>query len=219
MIFKKYFACVWKANMELRMLQRIALISVLGFCLQACAFGTRHAVLQYPPPTDSTLNAVSAHLLPLSATVGPFLDRRPEQVVGHVRNGLGMKTADVVGVGDIPSWAKKALETELRSAGVSIIAPGGATKAVHLIITGQVVKAYCSMYMNYEAEVLLNILVNDRSGKELLSRTYTGTGSAGMVFSASAESFATSLSLALQQAIRAFVADFLNLQVSRYAQH
>jgi hypothetical protein len=58
-------------------------------------------------------------------------------------------------------------------------------------------------------------LVNDSSGRELLSRTYTGTGSAGMVWSASAESFATSLSLALKQAAKAFASDFAQIRPVR----
>jgi hypothetical protein len=198
--------------------QKVVLLLGLGIILQGCAFGTRHAVLQYPPPMESgDVQASIAQTQPiaLSATVKPFTDRRTEPVVGHVRNGWGIKTADVVGVGDVPTWVKGSIETELRGRGVEVFEANSGSKPGLLTVTGQVAKAYCSMYATYEAEVLLNVLVNDSSGRELLSRTYTGTGSAGMVWSASAESFATSLSLALQQAAKAFASDFAQIRPVR----
>ena len=193
---------------------RLLAVSAFMALLAGCAFGTRQPTLIYPPAPESDATPV-AHAATMAAsknveiTLNPFNDRRADQkVVGTVRNGFGMRTADVISTNQVDDWVTQALKTELQNNGYSVHITSGddSSKAANAVVSGEVLKAFCDMYFNYNAEVSLLIKVS-RDGKEILNKNYTGEGSAGVVVSATEKSFGQSLALALAAALKPFVVD------------
>ena len=187
---------------------RIATFLILGSLAAGCAFGERQASLAYPPAADKALIS-SAEAAPTSrggeVYIGIFGDVRPNKmIVGNLRNALGMKTAEVVAQRDVPGWVREALAYELKVSGYQVmdgVAPeGGAT------ISGDIVQVYVDSYLTYDGEVILRMEFG-KAGQSLVERVYTGTGSAGLVVAGRGESFSQSLSMALQSALRQFIAD------------
>ena len=187
---------------------------VLVTFLAGCAFGTRQATLVYPPAPESgqipvAHAAVAPHSKNIKVVVFPFSDMRADKnVVGTVRNGLGMRTADVVAVNSVLDWVSLGLRTELLINGYTprIGTPEDSAATPDPVISGDVLNMFSDMYLNYSGEVSLAARVN-KGGKELLSKQYKGEGSAGIVWGATAESFAQTLALALSSAIKKLVAD------------
>jgi hypothetical protein len=187
---------------------RIATVLILGSLAAGCAFGERQASLAYPPATDKALIS-SAEAAPTSRGremyIGIFGDVRPNKmIVGNMRNTLGWKTAEVVAQRDVPGWVREALAYELKASGYQVmdgVAPeGGAT------ISGEIVQVYVDSHLTYDGEVTLRMEFG-KAGQSLIQRVYTGTGSAGLVVVGAGERFSRSLSIALQSALRQFIAD------------
>jgi outer membrane lipopolysaccharide assembly protein LptE/RlpB len=88
--------------------------------LGGCAFGTRNARLVYPPAETAAATAPESEVGTVSLAVA---DARTGErmIVGHVRNALSMKTADVVITESPVDWVKRALERELQNAGVRVV--------------------------------------------------------------------------------------------------
>ena len=75
----------------------IATLLIAGNLVAGCAFGERQASLGYPPAADEAVIS-SAEAAPMSrggtVYIADFDDVRSDKMlVGHVRNGFGMKTA------------------------------------------------------------------------------------------------------------------------------
>lgn len=185
-----------------------------------CAFGTRTVTLVYPPDEEAKgAGPGVAEASPAPAVTGepiillPFADERSEKrVIGEVRNGWGMRTADVVTEGDIAKWVTEAIETELKKAGYNV------TKVEDLsspssgrVVAGEVLTVYCSALLSYEGEVSFYARVEE-NGKEVFRRRYTGEGSAGLNWTATERSYGNSLSLALASAVGSFVADLNSIK-------
>lgn len=193
------------------LLVMIGLFSVVT----GCAFGNRHATLIYPPEEGSKNSGSGvAEASPAPAVTGEsiillqFADKRSKgRVIGEVQNTFGMHTADVVTEDSVAEWVTGALDMELRKAGYEVIngedLEGPATGPV---VTGEVLVVYCTAYFSYDGEVSFVASVKEGS-KEILKKQYTGTGSAGTNWTATARSYAQSLSLALADAIGSLVAD------------
>ena len=175
-----------------------------------CAFGTRQPTLTYPPIEESK-EQPAATPTPKSTKVflEPFRDERSDKtVVGTVRNGFGMRTADVVPTNSVPVWVTEAIRTELINRGYTVtngvlpdtLSPG------NISVSGDVLNVFCDMYMSYTGQVSFVAKVKDSKG-ELLNKHYAGEGSAGLAFGATSDSYAQSLSLALSNAIKKFIAD------------
>lgn len=188
---------------------RIAALLIAGSLAAGCAFGERQASLAYPPAAnDAAISSAEAAPAPAPRGVvyiGDFGDvRSAKMVVGHVRNGFGMKTAEVVAQRDVPGWVREALAHELEASGYQVmdgVAPeDGAT------ISGDIVRVYCDAYFTYDGEVTLRIQTV-KAGQSLVQNAYTGTGSAGMNWAATGDSYSQSLSVALQSALRQFIID------------
>jgi hypothetical protein len=62
------------------------------------------------------------------------------------------------------------------------------------------------MYSSYEGNVSLYVKLS-RNGEEVISKSYIGSGSAGVVIAGTAESFGQSLSLALSDALKQLITD------------
>ena len=177
-----------------------------------CAFGTRHADIAYPPPgVDEDTNAVTAISAPPGSrcpiALRPFTDDRADKrVVGHVRNGFGMKTAEVVGPDDLSTVVTEAVRDELTRAGYQVYQASTCTNPNTPVISGSLVEVYCDAYMSYEGTVDLFVWLS-RDGKEFYQKTYMGKGSVGANWMSTGQSYGKSLSLALKDALESMKRD------------
>lgn len=181
--------------------------------LAGCAFGTRQAALNYPPaaPDAAVQQTPASNAVTKNTTIvlKKFADERSDKsVVGTVRNGFGMRTADVVATTDVSEWVTKAVGTELRANGYKVVgsAPESANDPRVVVVSGSVLNAFCDMYMSYTGQVSLLTKVA-KGNNEVVAKHYSGEGSAGLAVAATGESFAESLSLALRDALKKFMAD------------
>jgi hypothetical protein len=192
-----------------RLLTAWGIVSVLA----GCAFGVRNATLLYPPKPGAGIVA-TAQASPAPATTKPAIvlvalvdQRTDKKAVGTMRNGFGMRTADVLATNSVTEWVTQAVRTELEDSGYTVVrAAGGAAASGQTVVTGDVLNVFCDMFMSYTGQVSLLMRVS-RDGKEVSTRHYSGEGSAGIAFAGTAESFAESLALALATAVKQFVAD------------
>lgn len=182
--------------------------------LAGCAFGTREATLNYPPASDDDAKVALAKVVkpePREPKIQllQFRDERTEKgLVGTVRNGYGMRTADVIAKNSVTEWVTQALKLELQNRGFTVL-NGEAREIVEpgsVVISGEILNVFCDMYFSYTGQVSLVVKVSNSAG-EMYSRHYAGEGSAGLAFAATSESFAQSLSLALSQALNKLVGD------------
>jgi hypothetical protein len=192
------------------------LVLLAGFSVMTgCAFGTRQVPLVYPPERASEdpgpKIAKAAGTVPVAGQpiiLLPFTDQRADKrLIGEVRNGWGMRTADVVTDRDIVDWVTRAVAMELENAGYQVVpvdrmSPFDNTPT----LTGDLVTVYCTALFSYEGEVSFFAKV-ERDGQELLKKRYTGKGSAGLNWAATESSYGQSLSLALSEGIRSLIAD------------
>lgn len=197
---------------------RKALIASVVVLLGGCAFGTRHPTLVYPP--DAYPEGSAGYVSPADAATMPatrafavrvrtFADVRDDKErVGTVRNGYGMRTARVVATNSVTDWVTQATVSELKSAGYASVPDDAPTDVGDgaLVVSGDVVKAFCDMYMDFSAEVVLKVSVR-RAGAAILTSEYRGKGNSGIAIAATSQSYAQSLALALASALRQFVND------------
>lgn len=198
----------------IRHLRDIAtLLAVLA--LAGCAFGTREPTLIYPPAPDAEAVApaqAAAKPAPKNVQIvlTPFSDNRSDKkVVGTMRNGFGMRTADVIPTNSVPEWVMNAVKTELQNVGYTVLtgaANRNSAREKTAVVSGEILNVFCDMYFSYTGQVSLIARVS-KNDKEVLSKHYAGEGSAGIAFAGTAESFAQSLALALASAVRQFVAE------------
>ncbi len=193
---------------------RLAISLFLASLLAGCAFGTREATLIYPPaPDGEAKSAVAQAAAPVSRNtkvlLQAFSDQRSDKnVVGTVRNGYGMRTADVIAKNSVTAWVTDAVAQELKKRGFTVIQsdPKAQPEAGSILVGGEILNVFCDMYFSYTGQVSLLVKVTDSKG-EVVSRHYAGEGSAGLAFAATAESFAASLSLALAAALEKMMVD------------
>jgi hypothetical protein len=195
-----------------RTIASITSLTITLSCLvltPGCAFGTRHVKISYPPAGSQ-----QAKTDLISAPAGskgeiilqPFTDDRADKrLVGHVRNGYGMKTATVVSESDLTQLLNEAVRVELVQAGWVVLG-SDATSTNTPTIGGALVKLYCDAYMSYEGTASIYVRVT-REGKEVFRKTYEGEGSAGMNWAMTSSSYGNSLSLAIQDALESLKRD------------
>ena len=189
----------------------LAFLLFLSFILGGCAFGTREAMLRYPPQSEGgAIPAAQAAAAPefkkTKILLVTFNDQRQDKrVVGAVRNGFGMHTADVVALNDVQEWVSEAVKRELNNAGYAVTTqPAGSQSLATL--SGDIIEVFCEAYFTYKGQVSLDVKVN-KNGKDILNRLYVGKGSAGTNWAATADAYAQSLSLALADALKHMVVD------------
>ena len=198
----------------------LALSAAIGAgTLGGCAFSTRNATLIYPPASSQGVVAVAQAAPPpapsdITIAVLPFVDRRSDTTkVGDVRNGFGMKLAPIRTVNSVPVWVRDALALELKNAGYNA-ATSTTVPDSSLAIEGEILKARADAYVTYGGEVELLIRLT-KGGRDLMSHSYTGKGSAGTNWGATAKSYAQSLALALADALQQIVADVGRVSTSK----
>mgnify|MGYP001765917921 CR=1 FL=1 len=193
---------------------RLATCLFLVSLLAGCAFRTREATLIYPPAPDGEVKPVVAQAVPpvsrnTKVLLQEFSDQRSDKkVVGTVRNGYGMRTADVIAKNSVTAWVTDAVALELKKRGFAVIQsdPKAQPEAGSILVGGEILNVFCDMYFSYTGQVSLIVKVADSKG-EVVSRHYAGEGSAGIAFAATSESFAASLSLALAAALEKMMVD------------
>lgn len=159
-----------------------------------CAFGNRTARLTYPPADTAaepqTIAAVA--LLPPD-------DRRqePRKVVGFVRNGLYMHTADVETNDDVNAWVVAAVTTELRRAGIALVDATPATPAVAVTI----LDVHSEAYLSYSAKVILDVALR-REGATDVTSHIEGQGGSGINWASTGDSHSDALADAVRDAAR-----------------
>ena len=189
-------------------LTSIALLSLLF--TSGCAFGTRHAKITYPPDTKAAKSATNA--APVGAqgriVVQHFDDDRADKrIVGHVRNGFGMKTAEVVCETEkLDDLVTEALRSELQKAGYEVLDNTSQNDDGTPVLSGSLTALYCDAYMSYEGSATLVLKVY-RGGREVFKKAFEGKGSVGVNWGASSASYGRSLSLALVDAIEVMKRD------------
>ncbi len=191
----------------------VVFIVALAATTAGCAFGTRSVTLAYPPPGRES--AGEAFASPAAAppierapvVLQTFLDQRTDKsVIGEVRNGWGMRTADVVSDSNIAEWITDAIAKELAREGVRVIREGSAEGPTDPVITGEVLTVYAKALFSYEGEVSFFATIR-KADREIVRKRYSGNGSAGMNWAATGDSYGESLSIALQAAVRNLVPD------------
>ncbi len=194
---------------------RCTTILFLVIFLSGCAFGTRQPTLQYPPtaePGTNTPPQTAERPAPknLQIVLGPFTDQRSDKkVVGTVRNGFGMRTADVIPTNSVSDWVTQAMQIELQHSGYTVataVSGGDSPPGQSVVVSGEILNVFCDMYFSYTGQVSLLTKVT-KAGKEVLTKHYAGEGSAGIAWGATEESYAQSLALALASALKQFVSD------------
>lgn len=188
-----------------------ALLLVLSVTLGGCAFGTREATLRYPPESESSAipaaQAASAPALKKTKILlVTFNDQREDKkIIGAVRNAYGAHTADVVALNSVQEWVTEAVRHELNNAGYAVTTQSAEPQSL-ATLSGDIIEVFCEAYLTYKGQVALNIKVN-KNGKDVLNKLYSGNGSAGTNWAATADAYAQSLSLALADALEHIIVD------------
>ncbi|MFH1798512.1 MAG: hypothetical protein ABH844_04120 [Candidatus Omnitrophota bacterium] len=179
-----------------RIISFVAVLTVLSSIMASgCAFGTRRPKLEY-----SAITPVCSQK-DVRIRVEKISDVRPDKdVIGNVRNGFGMKTADVVTTTDIADWVTNALKLELNNAGYKVT-----VKESDNEISGEIVRVFCTANFNYEGEVIVSIILKVGS-KVVINKTYSGKATA-LNWAATSKSYGTTLQRSLQQVMKQIVGD------------
>ena len=187
---------------RMRVLISAIIACVMIVTVSGCAFGTRRPTLDY-----SAVTPVKAQKnIAIKVTI--FKDERPDKnIVGNVRNGWGLKTADVITETSVSEWVTNALKSELKNDGYTVVDTSAENE-----IGGEVIKVYCDSYMCYEGEVMMKVSLK-KSTNVLFEKTYSGKAS-DLNWAATAKSYGTILQRSLQQIMIQVVGD-----VDRALQH
>jgi len=183
-------------------------LSLLIPLVNGCAFGTRHATLVYPPATGTAASTNAPPPATLGkVALGTFSDERADKVlVGYVRNGYGMKTAEVHLDSDVVPFINDAVRYELQQAGWEIVDPPTTTNADLPVISGEVLVLHCDAFMSYEGEATVLIHAT-RNGHEVFKKTYSGTGGGHMNWGMTGKSYGLAISEAVQDALLGLTRD------------
>lgn len=204
-------ARVQGATTSAALMLALAVVLPLG----GCAFGARQANLVYPPQAQADGAAVGvAQAAPIPAAptkaavaVAAFTDaRKDKSQVGSVRNGFGMPTAQILTSDNLPQWVGGAVRTELARGGYRVVDGGAPAVEPASTLSGEITNVWADAYFSYNAQVELAVRLR-RDNRELLAKTYTGEGSAGTNWGATAAAYSQSLSLALADAMRQLMVD------------
>lgn len=203
-----------------RAIRRTAILVSVLVMVGGCAFGTRQPTLIYPPggeAADASNRAVKASPKHIEIVLNPFTDQRTDKkVVGTVRNGFGMRTADVIPTNSVDGWVTEAVRQELVKDGYEVRTepPASDNRAARqIVVSGEILNVFCDMYFSYTGQVSLLVQVT-RDGKDILHKHYSGEGSAGLAVAMTSEAYANSLALALSSSLKQFIADLSQLKLN-----
>ena len=173
----------------------IARICSVIFYFSGCAFGTRHPLLEYKPVT------AKSQPKNIAVYVENFKDERTEKnLIGNVRNGWGLKTADVVTDTNVSDWITNALKAELGNGGYVV-----AKDRTELVTGGEVLTVYCDSFMQYEGNVTVSVVLK-KGDQVLIDKKYTGKAT-NLNWAATAKSYGLTLEQSLQNVMKQITSD------------
>jgi len=169
-------------------------LCALAAGLAGCAFGNRTAKLTYPPEEAGAPPAATATVVLLAPE-----DKRPEprKVVGIVRNGLYMHTADVETQDDVAAWVREALKRELVRAGIAVVEDPAAAARLATVVT----EVHSEAYMTYSGKVSLDLAI-ERQGGPPVRETIVGESGGSVNWASTGDSHADVLAEAVRDAAR-----------------
>lgn len=167
-----------------------SLVLLLALQSAGCAFGTRRPVLNY------TVGSQQKPARNINLYVEQFSDERLDRnVIGHVRNGWGMKTAEVVTVTNIADWVTEAMRAELKNSGYTLTDDVNTEHAIQ----GEVIKVYCDSFMSYDGEVGVEVTLR-KGAQDLFRKKYLGKDSS-INMASTAKSYGITMERSLQKAL------------------
>jgi hypothetical protein len=200
-----------KFSKFLKYFYSVVTISMLPF-LGGCAFGTRSVTLKNSESISSNDKTHHNHEICFNG----LSDVRKDSTIGHVQNGYGVKTADVVSLNSVPNWVNTEIRTQLENCGY-IVNENCASNGNNFLISGKIVKVYTTAYWTYLGEVTIKTSIT-RDSSEILNKTYTGYNKAGTNWAATAQVFGTVLEASLKSAVNQLVKDIDSLDDKTYAE-
>ena len=142
--------------------------------------------------------------------VAKFSDtRQDKEIVGEVRNAMGLKTAKVlIGDQDAGAWAANALAAELERAGFRVAKVNDPVTANQsIVIQGSVSHLYTKMYMAHRTTVKVKMLVT-KSRVPVLNKEYVGQAKAGAMFASTGE-YEGVIQTALQEVMKQAIPEII----------
>jgi len=134
-----------------------------------------------------------------------------KHLVGDVRNGFGMHTADVVPVNNADEWIENALKSELERNGFKITTSQNTASVMEYpVLSGDIQHIYCSAFFTYNAIITIDFRFTNRD-KVLLDKRYNGKDEETLNMAATSSGYENSLSMALYQAVIKLVEDIKNI--------
>jgi uncharacterized lipoprotein YajG len=178
----------------------LILISFL-ILLSGCAFGTRKPLLTY----STILSAAPKN--DIVVKVHPFKDERTwsKEKIGDVKNGYGMRCADIIPQNDVAEWITDAFKKELTNAGYTVTDDVNTTATIE----GVVLEVYVDAWMNYGGRVKLNMVLK-KGEKSILDKEYYATKNCGLNWAATAETYGKTIQLTLQDLLSKVIPDINN---------
>ena len=179
-----------------------------------CAFTDQNAILKYTPVSDTTGGAGEVQVA--KPTVSDMKLLKGKQVIGTVKNTLGMVTADVLSEYSVEEWFRSAVVAELGRAGYQAqtteTLPAACLRGVELAI----IKAWVDQDPGFwtvgavaNVQFRLTLYSNGTRIKEILAEG-TGQGSRSAIGHTGTKESAmtTALQQAMKQAMPEIVAAF-----------
>lgn len=179
--------------------------ALLLVAMSGCAFGTRTVALN-PVTTSLALDAAGQRVYV------EVLDKRDaalKPVVGHVKNGFGMKTADVVGDKEVTVWVRDSLVAELKRSGALISVEPTTRDGRTSKIAVDIQVCYAQAYWNYGGEVRVALTVSQDQTALINGKMYSVTAQLGTNFGATAESYQRVLELAMDALLQQMLPDII----------
>jgi hypothetical protein len=179
----------------------LAFLLVLG----ACSFGDRRVHLRLDRPLGEPD-------LPrgISVILEQPEDGRPEphSVVGDVRSGVGVRTADIITGDDVRNWVADAMSQELRHAGFLTAPAGNPGRALRISTTIRVLS--CREGIGFGAKMALELRIHADYGT-ILEKTYAAEDQHLLVTESSGDDSVDSLHICLRRIVSMFLQDLVTI--------
>lgn len=179
------------------MKNKISLVIISLLFISGCAWGNRQILLSYSPVSSpQPQNNISLRIV-------PFGDKRTiKDTVGYSRNAYGMRCAKIIPQNSVSEWVTNALKAELTNMGYSI----SEQEVTSNVIEGDVFDVFCDTYFTYDGSIGIKVVLK-RDGKIALEKQYSAKKSGGVNWAATGKTFAKTLEMTLQDALRQAVFD------------
>jgi hypothetical protein len=179
----------------------IALAALLAAALGACSFGNRSIELGLDRPTGEP-----EIFRGISVVLETPEDLRPEPhwVVGSVRSGAWVKTADITTSDDVREWVRQAMTSELQHAGFLVAPAANPGRALH--VRTNIVELMCVESIGFGASLVLDLRVSG-DATLLLEKSYTARDYHVVITHTSGRKAADSLRACLKEILAQFVQD------------